>query len=31
MTKKTALIGEDEYGQDVTGNSLLAVINVLFS
>lgn len=28
---KTALIGKGEYGQDVTGDSLLAVINALFS
>ena len=28
---KTALIGEGEYGQDMTGDSLLTVINALFS
>lgn len=28
---KTALIGEDEYGQDMGGDSLLVVINALFS
>ncbi len=28
---KTALIGEGEYGQNMTGDSLLAVINALFS
>lgn len=28
---KTALIGEGEYGQNMTGKSLLAVINALFS
>lgn len=28
---KTALIGEGECGQDMTGESLLAVINALFS
>lgn len=28
---KTALIGEGEYSQDMTGDSLLAVINTLFS
>ena len=28
---KTALIGEDEHGQNLTGESLLAVINALFS
>ena len=28
---KTALIGEGEYGQDKAGESLLAIVNVLFS
>ena len=28
---KTALIGKGDYGQDMTGDSLLAVINALFS
>ena len=28
---KTALIGEGDYGQDMTGDSLLTVINALFS
>ena len=28
---KTALIGEGEYGQDMTGDSLFTVINALFS